>query len=265
MPRVDRDGISLYYEASGGGEAVAFVNDVGYGAWAWGWQHDALAAAPYETLVWDPRGTGRSDAPEGPYAVGTLANDLDAVLSAAGIGGVHLVGAGLGGMVALDYAHDARRVESLTLLGTAATGDRVDADALAALGAPLEDHEALRASLTGAFGPDVPADHDLLDRIAEWRAQDDATPAAREAQAAAMLGFDASDWLYEVTQPALVVHGVEDAIVPAAAGEALAEGLPRGEYVPVEAGHLCGVEASRAVSDELLAFLAESAGEAGSP
>jgi len=253
VARADNGGVSLYYETEGEGEPVVFVNDVGYGAWLWGWQHAALAG-PYETVVWDLRGTGRSDAPEGPYVVSTLAADLEAVLADAGVGSAHLVGAGLGGMVALAYAHRYGRARSLVLLGTAADGDRVT-DRLAELRADPADPAALRTSLGAAFAADLAASPDVVDDIVEWRAADDAAPAAWDAQAAAMRAFEAPP-LFAVTKPALVLHGAEDVVVPPAAGESLARALPRGSYRAVPGGHLCFVEESAAVTDALTAFLA---------
>ena len=51
MPTTTRDGVTLHYETTGDGPTVVFVGDVGYGAWLWGWHHDAVAG-PYEALVW---------------------------------------------------------------------------------------------------------------------------------------------------------------------------------------------------------------------
>ncbi|MFB6073909.1 MAG: alpha/beta fold hydrolase [Haloarculaceae archaeon] len=256
MPRVDRNGVALYDETDGSGPTVAFVGDVGAGAWLWGWQHGALAG-PFEVLTWDLRGTGRSDAPPGPYAVETLAADLEAVLADRGVADVHLIGAGLGGMVALAYAHQYSRARSLVLFGTAAGGDAVT-DRLADLRADPGDRAALRASLAAAFDADLEAHPDVVERIVDWRAEEDADLDAWDAQAAAMRGFEAPP-LYEVTQPALVAHGVADVIVPPAAGERLAGDLPRGESLPVEGGHWCFIEESAAVNDELLAWLDEQA------
>lgn len=253
MPAATNDGVSLYYEAAGDGEAVAFVGDAGFGAWQWGWQYPAVAG-PYRALVADLRGAGRSDAPPGPYSVADLAADLEAVLSDAGVRAAHVVGAGLGGMVGLRAAREGSRVRSLSLFGTAASGAAVDP---AALYADPDDEDALRASLSAAFSEEfLDARPEEADRVVEWRADGDAAPDAFEAQAAAVEAFDLSDALYEVTPPALVVHGTADAAWPADAGRELAEGLPRGEFVGVEgAGHLVHAEASAAVNDRLLGFL----------
>jgi len=260
MPTVTREGVALYYETDGAGETVAFVPDAGYGAWLWGWQHGAVAG-PHEALVWDLRGTGRSDAPPGPYDVDALAADFEAVLADAGVRRVHVVGAGLGGMVALRHAREYDRARTLILLGTANSGDEVDGAALRALHPSTDDGSALRESLDGALSPAVrEARPDLLERIRAWRADEDAGPEAIEAQVAAAVAFEAGP-LYELTLPVLVCHGIDDPVVPSEAGQRLAGDLPRGEFEPVEGRHLCFVEHARAVTDRLLAYLDEHADE----
>lgn len=256
MPHTARDGVELHYEVRGAGhgnrEPVAFVGDAGYGAWQWGFQD--RVASPHETLVYDHRGTGRSDTPPGPYDVGTLAADLGAVLADAGFAGVHLVGSGLGGAVALTYAHGYDRARNLALLGTGPTGEAVDADALRDLHAPPGDGGACRASLEGALSPAFrEANPEVADRICGWRADDDAGAAGFDAQATAWLDFEGVP-LYEVTEPALVFRGVEDPVVAEAAARELADDLPRGDFLPVEGRHLAHVESARAVTDRLLDF-----------
>ena len=257
MPTARRDGRGLYYEADGEGEVVAFVADAGYGAWSWGWQH-RVVAGPFDALVWDLPGTGRSDPSEGASSVAALAADLEAVLADHGARRVHLVGHGLGGMVALRSARDSGRVVSLTLIGTSPGGPLapLPPDARTRAYAPPDDPEGLRrataAALTDAFVADQPA---VVDGIVDWRADEDAGPAAWRAQDAAVEAFDASDWLHEVTEPALVVHGRDDAQYPVENGRLLAEGLPRGDLLELDGGHLVTVERSRPLNDELVAFL----------
>jgi len=254
MPTTSNSGVTLHYETTGDGPTVVFVNDAGYGAWLWGWHHDAVAG-PYEALVWDLRGTGESDAPAGPYDVATLAADLEAVLGDHGVRSAHLVGAGLGGMVALQYAHEYNRARTLTLYNTAASGSDVDADALDALAL---DHGP-EQSLDGAFSPQFRQNGaDLVDRITGWRREEDATGDAFAAQAAAMADFSAPP-LYEVTVPAELYYGVDDPVVPTDAAESLARDLPRGTAEAVEGRHCSFVEHATAVTDRLVAFLDEHA------
>jgi 3-oxoadipate enol-lactonase len=254
MPTASNDGVSVYYEAAGDAdrETVVLVGDAGYGAWQWAWQHGALTG-PFETVVTDLRGTGRSDAPPGPYTVSDLAADVASVLADHGARRVHLVGRGLGGMVALALARESGRVRSLALLGTAARGEGLTLDSL--YGDPA-DPDALAASLDSALGEAFrDANPDALERIVAWRAEEDAPRSAWAAQADAVAGFDATDWLYEVDVPALVLHGTADEVWPVERGRRLAEGLPLGEFVGFDAGHLVGVERARAVNDRLVGWV----------
>lgn len=251
MPTAHNGDVALQYAVSGAGPTVAFLGDVGVGAWLWSYQLGGLPSS-VETLVWDYRGTGDSDGPPGPYSVGDLAADLEAVLADHGADSVHLVGSGLGGVVGIEYARRSGRVETLTTFGTPRSPEDVDRAALERLEAPRDDPEALRESLRAAFTPGVVDSHAAeIDRIVGWRREDDADAAGWTAQREALLSAELTD-LYEVTVPTLVCHGVDDAIVDPSASERLAEDLPRGRYQAVEGGHFCFVESAQAVTDELL-------------
>jgi len=259
MPTVDSDGVTLRYAVRGDGmreaDPIVFVNDVGFGTWYWSYLLSAVAG-PSRTVVWDLRGTGDSETPEGPYALETLVDDLERVVDAIDGRRVTLVGAGLGGAIALEYARRHEHVSSLVLLGTA-EGEAVDADALASLSAPLDEPEALKRSLRAGFTPGTIESHPAeIDRIVEWRARDDADPAGSGAQRAAWLDADLPD-RYEITTPALVASGGDDRIVDSAATARLAADLPRGEHRRIEGGHLFPVSQSQVVADELLAWLDE--------
>ncbi|MFB6177019.1 MAG: alpha/beta fold hydrolase [Halobaculum sp.] len=260
MPYATSGDCRIYYETDGRGtvegtDQVAFVGDVGFGPWQWAWQAGALAG-PFETVVPTTRGCGRSDAPPGPSDVGDLVSDLDAVLADAGADSTHVVGAGLGGLVALHAARRLGRVKKLVLLGTPPTGARYDP---APLFADPADRDALEGSLAAALSPGFRENQpEAVERIVDWRAAEDAEREAWDAQAAALDTADATDWLYEVTNDALVVHGSDDELCPVEAGRDLADGLPRGEFIEYEdAGHLVGVECSKPLNDRLVGFLSD--------
>jgi pimeloyl-ACP methyl ester carboxylesterase len=248
MPFATNGDVALRYESTGTGpDTAVFVGDVGFGPWQWAWQHRAVAG-PFRALVFDHRGVGASDTPSGPWSIGDLADDVRAVLADADVSRAHLVGAGLGGVVAVAVAHRSSRVRSLALLGSGA-GEPTPMDAFAA----TDDTAALRttteALLSDAFCAEQP---DVVDRIVEWRAAEDGPRAVWEAQTAALDRYDPPP-LYEVTLPTLAVHGESDGQWPVDAARSLADDLPRGEFVGYEgAGHLVGVERSRPVNDRLV-------------
>ncbi|WP_254839338.1 alpha/beta fold hydrolase [Natronomonas marina] len=252
MPTTSADGTTLRYDVAGDDDrpTVVFVPDVGFGPWLWGWQAPALTGA-YRTVVYAQRGTGRSGT-EGPYTVERLAADLDAILAAVGADRAHVVGAGLGGMIALRYAREYGRARSLTLFGAAATGDDVDAGALAAL--HPDDPTRLRESLSLAFSERFLVESGVVDDVVAWRREEDATGDALVGHREAARSFQTGP-LYEVTLPALVCHGVDDPVVPVGTGETLARDLPRGRFEAVEGKRCCFVEHSAAVTDAVEGFL----------
>jgi pimeloyl-ACP methyl ester carboxylesterase len=263
MPHADNDGVSIHYEV--GGDAtqsdtpVVLLADAGYGPWQWSWQYPALAG-PYEVVIPSTRGTGDSDAPDA-YSVAAMAADLEAVLADHGARKAHLVGAGLGGMVALRYALDYSRARTLTILGSSPGGRRADPvsdDVRDRLAADPEETSSLRTSLEPVASEELFETEDLLDRILRWRRAEDADPTAQRGHFDAMADFDVSDSLYEITTPALVLHGADDRVIPAENGRLLADGLPKGEFREFPGDRFFFVAQSKAVNDALVGFLADN-------
>jgi pimeloyl-ACP methyl ester carboxylesterase len=255
MPTAHNGDVPLHYETTGTGDhTVVFVGDAGFGAWQWAWQHRAVAG-PFRAIVFDHRGVGRSDVPPGPYSVPELVSDVAAILADVGVARAHLVGAGLGGLVALALADDSR-VRSLTLVGCG-LGDSTPMDAFA----PPDDTAALRASTERLLSDEfVREQAAVVDRIVEWRASEDAPRSVWRAHAAAVDGFEPPP-LYEVTVPTLVVHGERDGQWPVDGARALADALPRGDFhSSAGARHLVGVERSRVVNDRLVGHVESVAG-----
>ncbi|WP_135821097.1 alpha/beta fold hydrolase [Halostella litorea] len=263
MPIATNDGVDLYYEVDGSSDAdtVVLVEGLGYGRWMWRWQREALAER-FETVVWDNRGTGDSDAPEGPYTIGEMAGDLEAVLADHGAESAHVVGASMGGMIAQQYAIDYDRVDRLALLCSSPGGDdAVEASPevqarMVAEPEGADERETIRHRMAPAMTDVLRDDDDLLSRIVDWRLQGDATEAGRNAQLAAVGAFDASDRLGGIDVPTLVAHGTADRVLPFGNAELLAEGIPDARLDPFEGGpHLFFIEQADAVNETLLDFL----------
>ena len=262
MAVTEHEGVAVHYEVAGPSDRplVAFVGDVGYGPWLWGWQAPALTG-PWRTLVWDLPGTGESDPPPADCDVEFLVDALETVLADVDVRRTHLVGAGLGGAVALAYAHEYGRARSLTCFGTPPRGRDVDEGALRALAMDPEDPASCERSLDGALTPAFrEARPDLLEQICDWRRAEDAVEVDFDRQAGALLDFGGVAH-HELTLPVLVCHGEDDPVVPPAAGRELARDLPRGRFEPVVGRHCCFVEHSRPVTDRLVGFLETVADE----
>ena len=257
MPNVTRDGVSIDYAVDGNGDAppVLLLEGLGYGRWMWRWLTAELAA-DYEVIRPDNRGTGDSDSPEGPYSIGELAADAAAVLDDHGVERAHVCGASMGGMIAQELAVTDERVASLSLLCTSPGGEdavETPSEVRRHILNPPPDagpRERIRYLMKPAVSDGFyDREPDLVDRIVDWRLAGDATPTGRQAQAAAVAGFDATDRLDAVDVPTLILHGTEDRVLPVANAELLSTSLPHAAVELYDGGpHLFFVENREAVN-----------------
>ncbi|MFP9192539.1 alpha/beta fold hydrolase [Natrialbaceae archaeon A-CW1-1] len=264
MTRAENGDVQVAYEVAGpeDGDPVVCINGLGYGRWMWRWQRAALADT-YRTILWDNRGTGDSDAPEGPYSIDDMAADLEAVLADAGIERAHIVGASMGGMIAQRYALEYDRAATLSLLCTTPGGRESTGipektkQRLTSVPEDATDRESIRHRMEPAVSERFYAEQpDLVERIVDWRLESDADDAARQAQAAAVLGFDVADDLHGIDVPTLVLHGDDDRVVPVENGRLLAERLPNARLEECPAGaHLFFIEDAHWVNERLRGFL----------
>ena len=97
--------VELYYELYGKGDPIIFLHGWLDDCSVWNHYIESLARK-YKVIIYDHRGHGRSDKPEGNYSIKTLANDLYALIQRLDIGKVTLVGHSMGGMTALVFALD---------------------------------------------------------------------------------------------------------------------------------------------------------------
>jgi 3-oxoadipate enol-lactonase len=243
---VARNGdVRLVYEVKGNGEPLLMIHGLAYDRFGWGRLPDLLAEE-LQVVVFDNRGVGDSDVPEGPYAVSQLAEDAVAVLDAAGIGATHVLGVSLGGYIAQELAlRHPQRLRKLVLASTAPGGPRsvpMPAAGLEAFGRfPTMNREAgLRLMVENSLGEyGVREQPDLVEEIYAYRLERGPTLAGWQAQAYAGATFDAYDRVAGITAETLVLQGGADNVVDPRNAELLVELIPKArlELIP-DRGHL---------------------------
>jgi len=94
---VPRDGCEIRYEMDGDGPDVVFAHALGLDRHIW--DDVAYHLPDHRTIRLDMRGHGQSEAPDGPYTMGGLIADAEAVCDALEVRDAVFVGNSVGGMI----------------------------------------------------------------------------------------------------------------------------------------------------------------------
>src|SRR5471032_800684 len=120
MPKINRDGVSLYYEVHGSGPPLLLTHGYSTTSQMWQGQIEALSKQ-HKLVLWDMPGHGRSDYPSDPasYSEALTVADMAALLDAVGAGSAIVGGLSLGGYISLAFyrAHQ-QRVRALLIIDT---------------------------------------------------------------------------------------------------------------------------------------------------
>ncbi len=262
MPFADLNGFRAYFEVHGAGFPLLLINGLGSDHLEWLFQVPAFEPH-FRVVVYDHFGTGKSDAPPGPYTTARMADDAVILLESLGIRRAHVLGVSLGGMIAQEVAlrHPAR-VECLVLGCTAPGGPlslRPTEAAMAAfLGAGKGNPESeLRRMMpylyTETYMKERPEE---IDAFLRRRLENRTDPLAFVSQLSAAMSHDASGRLSRVRARTLVITGDADRLVPPENSARIAERVPGARLVVLPgAPHRLFAENAEAFNREVLEFL----------
>ena len=243
-----------------GAPVVVLSNSLGATRAMWQPQIPALAER-FRVICYDTRGHGRSPAPEAPYSVDDLVDDVVALLDEVGTERAHVVGLSLGGMTAMRLAaREPDRVDRLAVLCTSA---KPDPDPF------LDRAAAVRAGGTAPLAPAIAArwltpgfaavNPDLVSRLEAMIAGADDQGYAACCEVVA--GLDLRSDLARISAPTLVVSGADDLALPPEHQQVIAAGIPGAEWLTVQpAAHLANLEQREQITAALLAHLEASGG-----
>lgn len=243
------------------GEAVILSAGLGGAGAYWTPQIDALAQR-YRVILYDHRGTGRSDRKlPAAHTIEQMAEDVIAVLDGLGVARAHLVGHALGAHIGLTLALTAP--ERLASLVAVNGWVRLEAHTARCFDTRLA---LLRDSGIDAFIRATP----LFLYPAAWMAEHAERLAAEEthqrasfpgveiteARIAAVRAFDIEDRLNEITTPLLALGAMDDLLVPWTASARLAQGVKDGRlWGMLGGGHACNVTMAHEFNERLLDWL----------
>jgi len=245
MPSVKLNGVDLYYETCGAGEAVILLGGLGMTCEGWISQVQFLCRY-FQVVSLDNRGSGRTDFPGTDISIADMANDVLGLMDFLAVEKAHFIGLSLGGFIALEFVRRyPGRVMSLILSNAA---PRLDArskyrlklwEEMKRRGIDLSIQ--IREQLLWIFPEDFFASEKLpaimLKNMMDFSFRQ--SDVGYAGQVNACISFDATDYLAEIKIPVLVFASDDDLIIPMKMSRKLVSGIPGTRLIVMEGcGHL---------------------------
>jgi pimeloyl-ACP methyl ester carboxylesterase len=249
MPKLNRDGVAVYYEVHGSGPAILLTHGYSATSQMWSGQVDALSE-DHTLVTWDMRGHGQSDYPTDPglYSEAATVADMAAILDAVGARDAVIGGLSLGGYMSLAFhlAHP-ERTRALLIIDT---------------GPGYKNDEAREGWNRNALATAERYEREGLGNLArgsvEMRTSHHRDASGLALAARGMLTQkDARviSSLPSIAVPAVVVVGAKDTPF-LAASDYMASRIPGAAKVVIpDAGHAANIDQPAAFNAALLAFL----------
>jgi 3-oxoadipate enol-lactonase len=266
MPIVDRGNARIWWTASGpkddAREALVLVMGLGCSSDMW-FRIAPELSRRFRVIILDNRGVGRTHVPAAVvHRIDAMAADVAAVLDAADERAAHICGFSMGGMIAQQFAIDhPQRTLSLTLMGThpgAIHSVKARSDVLQLLFD--KRHENPRKGLE-LMRPHVYAQTTPAERIArdhDMRLENAPTLRGYQAQLYGLMAWTAFHRLSRIAARTLVIHGVEDALIPPANGRLLAQRIPGARHEELrDASHWLFTDQTEKTLSLMNAFLTQ--------
>ncbi|HEY6519001.1 MAG TPA: alpha/beta hydrolase [Roseiarcus sp.] len=267
MPQVQTNGIDIEYESFGRDSDPLILLIMGFGAQLIFWPDalcQGLAAKGFRVVRFDNRDVGKSThlvgqpapdpralfaevmagrRPHVPYSLDDMANDTIGLMDALGVERAHIVGASMGGMIAQLVAinHPDRTKSLVSIMSTTGRRDLPSGnpETLSVLFRPpngTSRDDLIDASVLvqkALAGPGFPVSEAEMRARAERRtdyAPFDMAGVARQS-AALIVAPPRNTLLKQLHCPALVLHGADDPVIPAAGAKDTAGSIPGAELV----------------------------------
>ena len=240
------NGIRLHYDVTGAGDPVLLLNGLGSPAVSWALQVKAMAPH-FRVVTLDNRGVGESDLPPDPvYTTAQLAGDAAELLRQLKIDRAHVVGASMGGTIALELAlRHPRCVRSLVLACTWVDADArflhvIEAWAALAYRVPVEErfrHVLYPWLYSPAFFETKQNIATAFQRALAYPHQSKPEAIERQARGIAAWNGTRAKRLGDVKVPTLVLVGKDDVLTPPSFAKAIAKGIKKARLSVLPGGH----------------------------
>lgn len=261
MPVASIRDLNLYYEETGSGEPLVLITGLSGDLKGWAMQVPELAKH-FRVITLDNRGAGRTSAPDRPYNIAGMADDVAALMDHLDVPSANVVGFSMGGCIAQELALKHRaKVKKLVLLATAAYIDgyteAIINAMISARRSNMSREHIARLSACWVYSPATLDDRPAFERAIQNTL---ANPVPQQdhafvRQAQALLAFDSRERLKDLKQETLIIACEDDNLVPPRNSERLSGLIAGSKLVTLPGGHIGMVEHAAEFNAALLDFL----------
>jgi len=242
VPKVRVNDIQMNYEVNGEGFPLVMIMGLGGNLDWWDPRMIQRLSKNFKTIMFDNRGTGRTDVSDREYTIRLFADDTAALMDGLGISRAHVLGISMGGMIAQELALNyPQKVEKLVLCSTLCGGEKSVLPSGVAMGSLTADRSTMSQEevakmvipiiLTEDF---VKKNPDYVELLMQQILKAPISDEPYRRQLSAVLEFNTHDRLPQVKSPTLILCGKKDILVPPGNGPVLAEAIPNSRLVYLE-------------------------------
>jgi 3-oxoadipate enol-lactonase len=269
MPFTISNKVSICYDIVGEGPALCLINGYRLSSEAWPNAFIARLSTRCSAVLFDNRGTGRSDKPDAGYEIGNMAIDAIGLLDHLRLPTAHLLGFSMGGAIAQEIAiRYAERIDRLVLFGTFCGGVWAEPASYSVFKRLLvtenqTPEEAGRQAWPVTYSPEYLAANAEAAEQQLRRELEHPTPmfVARR-QMEALRTFNSYRDLPRIRAPTLVATGTHDVLVKPRNSKILASRIPNARLeLLADLGHRAIWEAPEEIADLIADFVTRPAGK----
>lgn len=257
MPTLSSDHAQIFFQCYGDAEkpALIFSNSLGTQHSMWHAQIEFFKQ-DYYIVCYDTRGHGQSSAPQGPYTLEQLGNDVIAVLDHLKIEQADFCGISMGGLtgqwLAIHYPH---RFKHVILCNTAAKIGQAQAwldraQAVRENGLQSIADSAATRWFTPAFIQNNPS---TVQQLSQQLAQGSAEGYASCCEALAHADLTAE--LSTIEVPVLIIAGQQDPVTTVADGKIMQQKILQSQLFEINASHISNIEQPDAFNQAVQHFI----------
>lgn len=257
MPTFSSQDAQINYQTFGDASkpAIVFSNSLGTNFSMWQAQVEHFQQTHF-VICYDTRGHGASSAPQGPYTIDQLGQDVINLLDNLNIANAAFCGISMGGLTGQWLAiHAPSRFSHVIVCNTAA---KIGQESAWLERAQLVREQGLAPIASTAAGrwftdPFIQSNPAVIAKLSN-----DLGAGSSEGYAScceALAKADVREQLKDITIPVLVIAGQQDPVTTVADGEFMQERIAGSQLFEINASHISNVEQPEAFNQAVHAFI----------